>query len=143
MASRGRGAKRAGDRYERELATLLGARRQLGAGRQDDVGDIQHNGWAIQVCYRATVTTAVTSVPAKWAGVIEQSARSGLRPALALRWPRSQWRVVIPFVEWNDDDEHLPSIRKALLSDGNTVTVVGGQIVIVTDLSVLKGHPDE
>jgi hypothetical protein len=141
MSSRGRGAKRAGDHYERELAKLLGARRQLGAGRQDDIGDIHHNGWAIQVCYRATITSAVASFPAKWADVVEQSVRSGLRPALALRWPRAPWRVVVSF---DDGAVGGEGVRSALLaSDDRFCYLPDYSLVRFTDLSVLMAAPYE
>lgn len=59
--------KRKGDRGERELATLLSnllnkpIRRMLGAGRQDDVGDLEGMGdTTAQVKNWANITAAIT-----------------------------------------------------------------------------------
>jgi Holliday junction resolvase len=59
--------KRKGDRAERELATLLSdllgrpMRRMLGAGRQDDVGDIDGiDDLAIQAKHWNDITAAIT-----------------------------------------------------------------------------------
>lgn len=87
-------SKAKGDRYERELAKILGVERQLGAGRKLDVGDIHWNGWAIQVAYRATPESLAKAAAKKWPEVCAQAERSGNRPALALRLPRRPWWIL-------------------------------------------------
>jgi hypothetical protein len=62
-------AKRKGDRAEREAAALLSdllgipLRRQLGAGRLDDVGDILLPDCAVQVCDWQDLAQAVRIKP--------------------------------------------------------------------------------
>jgi hypothetical protein len=92
--------KRRGDRAEREAAellhTLLGypTRRKLGAGRQDDTGDIDGiPNLTIQVAdWAATARAAVEKPPA--ASV--QAANAGTRHAITMvRFRGGKWRVVL------------------------------------------------
>lgn len=95
-------SKRKGDSAEREAAallnTLLGvpARRMLGAGRTDDIGDIEGvPDTTIQVVSRSTDVVAVGLVR-KPLEVEEQSRRAGTTfAATFLRVRGGTWRVVL------------------------------------------------
>jgi len=94
-------AKAKGDRAEREVEALLrellglpSIRRALGAGRQDDMGDITgipHT--VIQVSWREDIVTALRlKVPAC---VVQQRNANARFGATFLRRRRSPWVVVM------------------------------------------------
>lgn len=98
-------AKRKGDRAELEVATLIRdllgypARRKLGAGRRDDVGDIDGvPGHTIQVAAWADVSAAAIVKPR---AVETQRAHAG-HPFAAtfVRFRGGQWRVVLTPEQW-------------------------------------------
>lgn len=97
--------KRKGDAAEREAAQLisqlldLDARRALGAGRQDDVGDI-HNvpGHAIQVASWKDVSRAALVKPD---GAERQRINAGVpHAATFVRFRGGTWRVVLTPEQW-------------------------------------------
>lgn len=97
--------KRKGDKGEREVQALLRnilgvpARRMLGAGRQDDIGDIEGvPQTTIQVANWANIATAVRVKPEE---AEEQRARAGT-PLVAtfIRLKGGTWRVVLTVEQW-------------------------------------------
>jgi hypothetical protein len=100
-------SKAKGDKGERECAALLAdllgvpARRKLGAGRQDDAGDIDGvPDTTIQVCSRATdvVSVGVVRKPVE----VDQQARNAgtTHAATFLRVRGGTWRVVLTPDQW-------------------------------------------
>ena len=97
--------KRKGDRAEREVQNMLRkmlgvpARRMLGAGRQDDIGDIEGvPNTTIQVADWANVATAVRLKPEQ---VDDQRARAGTDfAATFIRLKGGQYRVVLTVEQW-------------------------------------------
>ena len=95
-------AKRKGDHAEREAATLLTellgvpARRKLGAGRLDDVGDIDGvPDTAVQVVSRSTDVVAV-GVVRKPVEAEAQAVNGGLTHSVVmLRVRGGTWRFVM------------------------------------------------
>jgi hypothetical protein len=93
-------AKDKGDRAEREAAELLTsltghtARRELGAGRKDDQGDIDGlPHCAVQVVWWKDIVAALRLKPI---GVEEQRINRGARYAITmLRLSRAGFRVVL------------------------------------------------
>jgi hypothetical protein len=93
-------AKDKGDRAEREAAELFSAltghplRRELGAGRQDDQGDIDGlPDCALQVVHWADVSAAIRQKPI---GAERQRLNRGARwAATLLRLRGKMWRVVL------------------------------------------------
>ena len=98
-------AKRKGDRAELEAATLIRdalgypARRKLGAGRTDDVGDIDGvPGHIIQVASWDDVQSAVRTKPRR---AEQQRINAGMPfAATFVRFPRAGWRVVLTVEQW-------------------------------------------
>ncbi len=98
-------SKRKGDRCEREvqgiLRDLLGvpARRKLGAGRQDDVGDIDNvPNTVIQCASIARLNTAIREKPLECE---EQQARAGATfGATFVRLHGGSYRVVLTPEQW-------------------------------------------
>lgn len=97
--------KRKGDAAEREaadiLTTLLGTtvRRKLGAGRQDDTGDLDGvPDHVVQVAsWRDTAAAAVQ----KPRGAEQQRINAGAPHAATLiRFRGGQWRVVLTLEQW-------------------------------------------
>lgn len=101
------GSKRKGDRGELEAARLIHdelgypARRMLGAGRLDDVGDItgvpRH---VIQVASWADVARAAREKPLE----AEAQRRNAGEPFAAtfVRFRGGTWRVVLTVPQWAD-----------------------------------------
>lgn len=104
--------KRKGDAAERELAQLLTEllgtpiRRQLGAGRQDDIGDLDGlPDHALQVAHRSALAQALRDKPL---GAERQRINAGVPHAatfLRLRRIRGQppadaWRVALTLPQW-------------------------------------------
>lgn len=100
-------AKDKGDRAEREVEKLLRelgfgqARRKLGAGRQDDMGDIDGvPGTTIQVCDWKDVVRAVRQKPLECE---EQRLRAGdPYAATFVRLWGGDFRVVLTPEQWRD-----------------------------------------
>jgi hypothetical protein len=100
-------AKRKGDHAEREAATLLTellgvpARRKLGAGRLDDVGDIDGvPDTAVQVVSRSTDVVAV-GVVRKPVEAEAQAVNGGLpHSVVMLRVRGGTWRFVMTPEAW-------------------------------------------
>lgn len=100
-------AKRKGDSAEREAALLLHlhlgvpARRKLGAGRQDDQGDIDGvPDTTIQVCSRTTDVVNV-GVVRKPLDATRQAEHAGTtHAATLLRIRGGTWRVVLTLEQW-------------------------------------------
>lgn len=97
--------KRKGDSAEREAAQLLSdllgvpVRRQLGAGRQDDVGDLDGvPGHVIQIASWADVAAAARIKPA----AAEQQRRNAgaAHAATLVRFRGGTWRVVLTLEQW-------------------------------------------
>lgn len=97
--------KRKGDSAEREAAQLLSdllgvpVRRQLGAGRQDDVGDLDGvPGHVIQVASWADTAAAARIKPA----AAEQQRRNAgaAHAATLVRFRGGTWRVVLTLEQW-------------------------------------------
>jgi len=97
--------KRKGDAAELEAQALIRdltgwpARRMLGAGRTDDVGDISGvPGWTIQVASWKDVASAVREKPR---GCVDQQARAGTTHGCTfLRLRGGEWRVVQTLEQW-------------------------------------------
>ena len=93
-------AKNKGDRAEREAAELLSkltghtARRELGAGRKDDQGDIDGlPDLTVQVAFWADVLSAIRIKPK---GAEQQRINRGTRWAITMiRLNRAGFRVVM------------------------------------------------
>jgi hypothetical protein len=98
-------AKRKGDQAEREAATLIAdhlgypVRRKLGAGRQDDEGDLEGvPNTTLQVASWADVTRAMRVKPLE---VETQRANAGTPfAATFLRLRGGDWRVVLTVEQW-------------------------------------------
>jgi len=97
--------KRKGDSAEREAAQLLSellgvpVRRQLGAGRQDDVGDLDGvPGHVIQIASWSDVAAAARIKPA----AAEQQRRNAgaAHAATLVRFRGGTWRVVLTLEQW-------------------------------------------
>lgn len=97
--------KRKGDSAEREAAQLLSdllgvpVRRQLGAGRQDDVGDLDGvPGHIIQIASWADTAAAARIKPA----AAEQQRRNAgaAHAATLVRFRGGTWRVVLTLEQW-------------------------------------------
>ena len=91
--------KRKGDAAEREAALILctisghQCRRQLGAGRQDDVGDIDGiPNTVVQVAAWKDITKAVRVKPVE---VEQQKLNAAARYAFTMVKIRSGWRIVM------------------------------------------------
>lgn len=95
--------KAKGDRAEREAAALLAGllggdvRRLLGAGRQDDRGDLDVPGWTVQVADWASLVSALRSKPLD---ADKQAARSGTRGLALLRLRGGEFRVCMTPETW-------------------------------------------
>lgn len=98
-------AKDKGDRAEREAARLIAEltgwpmRRKLGAGRTDDIGDLDGApSTVIQVAnYRDIARALREKVPA----CVEQQARDGATfGATFIRRPGNEWYVVMTPEQW-------------------------------------------
>lgn len=98
-------AKAKGDAAEREAAALLTeltgypVRRKLGAGRQDDTGDLDGiPGHAVQVANWADTAAAARIKPQ---GAEQQAANAGVPYAATLvRFRGGTWRVVLTPEQW-------------------------------------------
>lgn len=97
--------KRRGDAAEREAADLISslldipARRALGAGRQDDIGDIHGiPGHAIQVASWKDVSRAALVKPRE----VEQQRQNAGAPHAStfVRFRGGNWRVVLTPEQW-------------------------------------------
>lgn len=97
--------KRKGDSAEREAAQLLSdllgvpVRRQLGAGRQDDVGDLDGvPGHVIQIASWADTAAAARIKPS----AAEQQRRNAgaAHAATLVRFRGGTWRVVLTLEQW-------------------------------------------
>lgn len=92
--------KRKGDRAEREAAELLTVllgtpvRRRLGAGRQDDTGDLDGlDGWVVQVADWGDTAAAVRIKPTE---AEQQRINANAGNAMTmLRLRGGQWRIVL------------------------------------------------
>lgn len=91
--------KRKGDAAEREAALLLctisghQCRRQLGAGRQDDVGDIDGiPNTVVQVAAWKDIARAVRVKPEE---VAQQRINAGANYAFTMVKIRGGWRIVL------------------------------------------------
>lgn len=101
------GQKRKGDRAELEVAQLItdelgyAARRKLGAGRLDDVGDIdgvpRH---VIQVANWSDVARAAREKPA--AAEVQRRNAGADFAATFVRFRGGAWRVVMTPTQWAD-----------------------------------------
>lgn len=95
--------KSKGDRAEREAAELLAGllgvevRRHLGAGRKDDVGDLDLPGWTVQVADWTAVASALRVKPLD---ADRQAARSGTRGIALLRLRGGEFRVAMTPESW-------------------------------------------
>ena len=107
-------AKRKGDKAENEAAAMLTeltgkpCRRMLGAGRSDDVGDIDGlDAVAVQVANWSDTAAAAIQKP-RGAAVQAQNAGKPLAMTL-VRFRGSQWRVVLTPQQWIETLNHIPS----------------------------------
>jgi len=106
--------KSKGDRGEREAAECLSAltgyavRRKLGAGRQDDTGDLDGiPGHAIQVASWADTAAAARIKPH---GAEQQALHAGVPYAATLvRFRGGVWRVVLTPEQWHRYLKLLPN----------------------------------
>src|SRR6188768_3537315 len=95
--------KRKGDRAERQAAVIVGdltgidCRRLLGAGRQDDRGDLDLPGWTVQVADWNHLASALRQKPLD---ADLQAARSGTWPVAMLRLRGGDWRMVMTPATW-------------------------------------------
>ncbi len=98
-------AKRKGDSAEREAAELLTellgtpCRRQLGAGRSDDVGDIDGvTDCVVQVCDWKDKSAACLQKPV---GAEQQRLNAGVGYAVTMiRFRGGKWRMVMTPEQW-------------------------------------------
>ena len=98
-------AKRKGDSAEREAAELLiellgtPCRRQLGAGRSDDVGDIDGvTDCVVQVCDWKDKSAACLQKPV---GAEQQRLNAGVMHAVTMiRFRGGKWRMVMTPEQW-------------------------------------------
>ena len=99
-------AKAKGDKAERECAALIAdhlgypVRRKLGAGRQDDAGDLDGlPATTLQVAAWRDVTRALRVKPLE---VEQQRANAGTPfAATFLRLHGGDWRVVLTVEQWS------------------------------------------
>lgn len=98
-------AKRKGDQAEREVAALIAAltgfpaRRKLGAGRADDIGDI--DGVPDTVVQVANYTDLTRALREKVPGCVEQQERAGATfGATFLRRRGGSYVVVLTPEQW-------------------------------------------
>jgi hypothetical protein len=98
-------AKRKGDNGEREAAVILSdltgfpVRRKLGAGRQDDTGDLDGiPNHAIQVANWAD-TAAAARIKPRGAEVQAKNANADYAATL-VRFRGGTWRVVLTLEQW-------------------------------------------
>jgi hypothetical protein len=98
-------AKRKGDSAEREAAELLSqitgfpVRRKLGAGRQDDEGDLDGiPNHAVQIANWAD-TAAAARIKPKGAQVQADNAKADFAATL-VRFRGGTWRVVLTVEQW-------------------------------------------
>ncbi len=99
-------AKRKGDSAEREAAELLtellgsSCRRQLGAGRSDDVGDIDGiANCVVQVCDWKDKSAACLQKPV---GAEQQRLNAGVEHAVTMiRFRGGKWRMVMTPEQWS------------------------------------------
>ncbi len=97
--------KRKGDAAEREAADLLASltgfpvRRQLGAGRADDVGDLDGiPDTVVQVASWSDVRAAAVAKPR---GAEQQRQNAGVRHAATMvRFRGGTWRVILTPEQW-------------------------------------------
>lgn len=125
MASSGKGAKRKGDAAEREAAGLLShhlgtvVRRKLGAGRQDDTGDLDGlPDCVIQVAHWADQMAAIRQKPE--AVELQRHNADATFAATMVRLRGGGWRVVMTpeqFATW---------AREALPWEANNDQTTGG-----------------
>ncbi len=99
MSGTGSAAKHKGDRAEREAALILCSisghecRRKLGAGRQDDEGDIEGiPNTSIQVAHWKNIAAAVREKPL---GAEQQRINAGNEFCFTMIKIRGDWRVVM------------------------------------------------
>jgi len=97
--------KRKGDRAERELATLLTVllhkpmRRTLGAGRKDDIGDIDGiDDIVIQVKHWQDITAAITQGIGQLAR--QQGNKKATHGVLFIKHRKHGWLAVTTITEW-------------------------------------------
>lgn len=110
--------KAKGDRAELEAAeeltklTGLPVRRKLGAGRQDDTGDLDGiPDHAIQVANWADTAAAARIKPK---GAEDQAQNAGVSHAATLiRFRGGTWRVVLTLEQWRRYLQHVPEFRNA------------------------------
>lgn len=108
--------KAKGDSAEREAAerltelTGLPVRRRLGAGRQDDTGDLDGiPDHAIQVANWQDTAAAARIKPK---GAEDQAHNAGVNYAATLiRFRGGTWRVVLTLEQWHRYLQHVPSCR--------------------------------
>lgn len=93
-----------GDRAEREVQGLLRdhlgipARRKLGAGRKDDIGDIDAGDMTIQVADWKDIGRALREKPRECE---QQQGRAGTSHGYTfIRLRGGEWRVVQTFDQW-------------------------------------------
>lgn len=106
--------KAKGDSAEREAAEQLTAltglpvRRKLGAGRQDDTGDLEGiPNHAIQVANWADTAAAARIKPK---GAEDQAQNAGVSYAATLiRFRGGTWRVVLTLEQWHRYLQNVPS----------------------------------
>lgn len=98
-------SKRKGDRAELEvqglLRDLLGvpARRQLGAGRRDDVGDIDGvPDTCVSVTANKSITVAIRQKPVECE--VQRERRGATFAATFVRLPGGDYRVVMTPEQW-------------------------------------------
>lgn len=99
--------KRKGDRAELEAAELLTrllgvpVRRQLGAGRADDTGDLDGvPDHAIQVCSWADLSRALRQKPRD--AELQAAARGCRYSTAMIKLPRAGWRMCQTPMAWAD-----------------------------------------
>lgn len=98
-------SKRKGDRAELEAEAVIRdltgypARRKLGAGRKDDMGDIDAvPDTVIQVANWKNITRAVREKPIEC--TVQQSKARATFGATFIRMPGGVWRVVLTPEQW-------------------------------------------
>ena len=98
-------SKAKGDRGEREAAALISdllgfaVRRKLGAGRADDVGDLDGvPGHVIQVADWADVARAAREKPA--AAEVQRANAGATFAATFVRFRGGTWRVILTPAQW-------------------------------------------
>ena len=114
--------KTKGDRAERELATrlteMLGKpmRRMLGAGRQDDVGDIDGiDDTAIQAKHWSSITAAITEGITQLAA--QQKNKNAENGVLFIKHRKHGWLAVTTIEQWTRTErerQHHPGVGATL-----------------------------